>query len=283
VPEPRTLPHGEWQFADQRRLSSPSQASHSGFVDSLGDEVMVGETRPSRGRAESHRRTAQGRRHRRGRAARAVANGPHARVPRVRSAKAWLPLAGRRRRRAVAGVRELGRPAALHPEPGTSAPRCPDSRADRAGALPMPTRPVRDGREFHCIREQHVDGGSPAHRVVPLRRHRVGGRDRGAGGWPGQRLPRAPAHLPDDRRITWLAWDQPADAVGGHQSCGSPTSRAGRRDECADPARRAPRSRCCSRSGPTTRRLYAVSDRTGWWNLYRLGVGEPGNDEATSS
>ena len=87
-----------------------------------------------------------------------------------------------------------------------------------------------------------------------------------------------PRISPDGRRIAWLAWDHPrmpwegtelrvADLQGG-VATNVRTVLGGPEESVLQP------------EWADDSTLYAVSDRTGWWNLYRLDVGEPGSDQA---
>ena len=155
MPEQRTLAHGEWPSPISAADVAESGVS-LGFVDSLGDEVWWGETRPSEdGRATVVRRKSDGT------VVDALPAPWHARS-RVHEygGKAWLPLPG------VGG----DEPSLVFAnwddqrlyilEPGTSAPRALTPEPTEPGALRY-ADPVlsADGREVHCVREQHVAAG----------------------------------------------------------------------------------------------------------------------------
>ena len=89
-----------------------------------------------------------------------------------------------------------------------------------------------------------------------------------------------PRISPDGRRITWLAWDHPrmpwegtelrlADLQGG-VATNVRTMLGGPEESVLQP------------EWADDSTLYAVSDRTGWWNLYRLAIGESDRDEAST-
>ena len=275
MPDQRTVPYGEWPSP----ISAADVAESGvtlGFVDSLGDEVWWGETRPSEdGRATVVRRKSDGT------VEDALPAPWHARS-RVHEygGKAWLPLPG------VGG----DEPSLVFAhwddqrlyilEPGTSAPRALTPEPTEPGALRYadPVLSV-DGREVHCIREQHVDG-RVTRRIVAVPLDGTGSEDptvvrEVAGDSDFLAHPRI---SPDGRRIAWIAWDHPrmpwegtelrvADVEGGVATkvrtvLGGPDESV-LQPEWADDST-----------------LYAVSDRTGWWNLYRLDVGEPDGDEA---
>lgn len=261
----QTTPYGEWPSPISASDVARSGVS-IGFVATIGDEVWWGETRPSEdGRATVVRRRADGS------IEDALPQPWHART-RVQEygGRAFLPVPG---------------PAGNEPslvfchwddqrlyllESGMEKPRAltpdPDEPAALRYADPVLTA---DGTEVLCIREAHADGRVTRRIVaVPLDGSAAddpAGVREIAGGSDFLAHPRV---SPDGTRLAWIAWDHPrmpwdgtelrvADLEGGvatevrtvlggpHESVLSP--------EWADDAT-----------------LYAVSDRTGWWNLYRL-------------
>jgi dipeptidyl aminopeptidase/acylaminoacyl peptidase len=126
-----------------------------------------------------------------------------------------------------------------------------------------------DGRVLVCVRERHeadgvinelvtlpADGSEPPALLA-------GGRDFYA----------SPRLSPDGRRLAWLEWDHPnmpwdgtelkvAELSGG-VPVGEPRREAGGPDESIFQPEWSP--------GGT---LHFVSDRTGWWNLYRIQDGQ---------
>jgi dipeptidyl aminopeptidase/acylaminoacyl peptidase len=150
-------------------------------------------------------------------------------------------------------------------------PLTPEPPAPRAWRYAEPVV-APGGAEMLCIREVHGDSSIRRHVVaIPLDgsqrvREVVGGSDFLA----------APRPAPDGRHLAWTAWDHPrmpwdgsevrvGELVDGVVSTwrallGGPTESAGFA-EWAD-----------------ADTLYAASDRTGWWNLYRVrrtGAVEP--------
>ncbi|MEP6762355.1 MAG: prolyl oligopeptidase family serine peptidase [Sporichthyaceae bacterium] len=278
VPEPRTVPHGEWPSPISAADVAESGVS-LGFVDSLGDEVWWGETRPSEnGRATVVRRKADGT------VIDALPAPWHARS-RVHEygGKAWLPLPG------VGG----DEPSLVFShwddqrlyvlESGTTAPRAITPAPTEPGGLRY-ADPVlsADGREVMCIREQHVDA-RVTRRVVSVPLDGSASEDptwvrEVAGDSDFLAHPRI---SPDGTRIAWIAWDHPrmpwegtelrlADLEGGvatrvRKVLGGPEESV-LQPEWADDST-----------------LYAVSDRTGWWNLYRLDVGHPDSEEVATN
>lgn len=274
----QTLPHGEWPS-----LISAADVAESGvslgFVDVLGEEIWWGETRPSEaGRATVVRRKADGT------VVDALPAPWHARS-RVHEygGKAWLPLPGVGGDEPSLAFANWDDQRLYVLEPGTTAPRALTPEPAEAGALRY-ADPVLspDGREVLCIREQHVDAKVTRRIVaVPLDgsasedptwvREVAGDSDFLAG----------PRISPDGQRIAWLAWDHPrmpwegtelrlADLEGGVATrvrtvLGGPEESV-LQPEWADDST-----------------LYAVSDRTGWWNLYRLDVGDPASNDVPAA
>ena len=269
-----TLPYGEWPSPISAADVAESGVS-LGFVDTVGDEVWWGETRPAEdGRATVVRRTADGT------VEDALPAPWHART-RVHEygGKAWLPLPG------VGGddpslVFAHWDDQRLYVlEPGSGGPRAltpePPEPAGLRYADPVLSD---DGREVLCVREAHIDGRI-TRRVVAVPLDGSGSEDATvvrevAGGSDFLGHPRI---SPDGTRIAWLAWDHPrmpwegtevvlADLEGGVATnprvvVGGP-GEAVLQPEWAD-----------------DESLYVVSDRSGWWNLYRLPVGKSGDPQ----
>jgi dipeptidyl aminopeptidase/acylaminoacyl peptidase len=136
-----------------------------------------------------------------------------------------------------------------------------------SGARYADTRVTNDGKLLFCVREVHsVDGEQPVNDVVVIPTD-------------GSRPPKtvvsghdffaAPRISPNGRRLAWIAWDQPLMPwdgcelwVGDLAEDGSvlgPRRVAGGPDESIFQPNWSPRGE-----------LQFVSDRTGWWNIYRL-------------
>ena len=156
-------------------------------------------------------------------------------------------------------------PGAARPVPITPEP--PSAAADRyADLCPSP-----DGRRLVGVRERHQDG-KVDNELVALPAD--GG---GVGGQPvvlatGRDFYASPRISPDGRRLAWLEWDHPnmpwdgtelrLAALDGDGLAGDPVTVAGGPEESVfQPA--------WSPDGV----LHLISDRTGWWNLYRVGAG----------
>jgi dipeptidyl aminopeptidase/acylaminoacyl peptidase len=121
-----------------------------------------------------------------------------------------------------------------------------------------------------AVREDHRGGGEAVNCIVRLGLGR--GDDEGEVLASGHDFFSSPRLSPDRRQLAWLSWDHPdmpwdatelwlAD-VGGGGALGPPRRIAGGdRESIVQPE--------WSPDG----KLYFVSDRTGWWNLYRHGEG----------
>jgi dipeptidyl aminopeptidase/acylaminoacyl peptidase len=153
-----------------------------------------------------------------------------------------------------------GRPRPITPEPPTRA-------AHRyADACPTP-----DGRRLVCVRERH-EGGQVHNELVavPADGAGVGGQPRLLAG--GRDFYASPRVSPDGRRLAWLEWDHPNMPWDGTELrlatlaadglAGDPVTVAGGPEESVFQPEWSP-------DGV----LHLVSDRTGWWNLYRVGPG----------
>ena len=154
-----------------------------------------------------------------------------------------------------------GPPHALTPELGL---RYADGVVDRAR-----------GR-LVCVREDHTaTEGEPINTIVSLDVSEGGAGDVLASGRDFYSSPRV---SPDGTTLAWLSWDHPNMPWDGTElwvgelrsdgTVGDPTLVAGGRDESVFQPEWSPDGR-----------LYFVSDRTGWWNIYRWAGGR---DEAVT-
>ena len=158
-----------------------------------------------------------------------------------------------------------GEPVPLTPAPDEDA-------ADRFADFVLSPR----GDEVWCVREQHRAGRGGAHRIsraivaVPL--------DGSAADDPaairvlvsGSDFYAYPTPLPDGTRLAWICWDHPRMPWDGTElrvtalDDGGPVSDKSQQQlimGCATESVLAPVWR-------DDRSLYAISDRSGWWNLY---------------
>jgi dipeptidyl aminopeptidase/acylaminoacyl peptidase len=148
-------------------------------------------------------------------------------------------------------------------------------RQDRDGP-PRPITPEGDRRyadavidrrrgRLVCVREDHTAGGEPVNTLVSLA---TGGGDAGRVLVSGNDFYSSPRLSPDGARLAWLTWNHPnlpwdgtelwAAEVGADGSLGPGERVAGGPDESVFQPEWSP-------DGV----LHFVSDRTGWWNLYR--------------
>ncbi|HYN85240.1 MAG TPA: S9 family peptidase [Pyrinomonadaceae bacterium] len=122
----------------------------------------------------------------------------------------------------------------------------------------------------YAVREDHTEGGEPLNTVVRFRAD--GDEEGGQVVVSGNDFYAAPRLSPDGRRLAWLAWNHPNMPwdgcelwVGELDEGGSVVSKrlvaGGPEESIVQPE--------WSPAGV----LHFVSDRTGWWNLYRLDAG----------
>ena len=155
-------------------------------------------------------------------------------------------------------------------------------RADRAGAEPRALTPeppapkslryadgdvARDGATIVCVRERHR-AGEPVNELVALP---ADGSREPAVVASGHDFFSFPRFSPDGSRLAWTSWDHPnmpfvgtdlwvADWTG--EGVGEPRHVAGGRSESIFQPSWSPEGV-----------LHFVSDRSGWWNLYRESDG----------
>jgi dipeptidyl aminopeptidase/acylaminoacyl peptidase len=126
-----------------------------------------------------------------------------------------------------------------------------------------------DGRRIYCVRERHVEGREAFNEIVLLPSDGSAAPQIVAGGNDFYSNPRL---SPDGAKLAWLEWSHPnlpwdgtflyvAD-VAADGSVSSPTLVAGAMDESIFQPEWSP-------DGV----LHFVSDRSGWWNLYRFAGG----------
>jgi len=137
-----------------------------------------------------------------------------------------------------------------------------------------------DGALLVCVRERHEDGEA-INELVALPA------DGSAEPWiiaGGRDFYASPRLSPDGRQLAWLEWDHPNMPWDGTelyvanvelQVEGEPGSRPTARLRLATPKLVAggPEESVFQPSWSADGALSFVSDRTGWWNLYRLGTG----------
>jgi dipeptidyl aminopeptidase/acylaminoacyl peptidase len=145
----------------------------------------------------------------------------------------------------------------------------------QAGLRYADAQATPDGRWLICVRERHVaDEATEAVNELAVLSAR--GESEGRTIASGHDFYSSPRLSPDGRRLAWLTWDHPRMPWDGTElwvadlsSDGSVTNErrvAGGAEESIFQPEWSPYT---SESGT----LYFVSDRGGWWNLYRLPVG----------
>ncbi len=132
-----------------------------------------------------------------------------------------------------------------------------------------------DGRWVICVRERHDPGAAEArNEIVAVRAAPFGQPGEPQVLVSGPDFVAAPRVSPDGSRLCWIQWNHPdmpwdgselvvADLVSGEGGCtlSTPTVRAGGRDESVTQPEWHPDGS-----------LWFLSDRSNWWNLYRIDV-----------
>ena len=153
------------------------------------------------------------------------------------------------------------------PEPITPAPDV--ERGDRYADLAI----TPDGERLYCVRERHTadDGDEPTNTLVTLPAD--GGADPVvvAEGHDFYSFPRV---SPDGSRLAWTTWDHPAMPWNETTLHVATIADDGRLDDERTVLGGDGESVFQPAWSPDGD-LYAVSDRSGWWNLYRIDDGEP--------
>ncbi|MGD0321947.1 MAG: prolyl oligopeptidase family serine peptidase [Acidimicrobiales bacterium] len=149
-------------------------------------------------------------------------------------------------------------------EPRPLTPRPVDPQGERYADLVL----GRDGREVLCVRERAADGRAVTHDIVAVALD---------GSFAVRTLVvdghfvSNPRPSPDGRHLSWLTWDHPrmpwdgtelrVGEIGSDGSIGVPRTLLGGEEESVFQPEWADDGA-----------LYAVSDRDGWWNLYKVGL-----------
>lgn len=151
------------------------------------------------------------------------------------------------------------------PEPITPVPEI--ERGDRYADLAI----TPDGTHLYCVHERHTGNGTPTNELVMMPADGSSDPTVVASGHDFYSFPRI---HPDGSRLAWTTWDHPSMPwdettlhvatieADGHLS-DTQAVLGGDEESVFQPA--------WSPDGA----LHAVSDRTGWWNLYRIENGKP--------
>ena len=131
-----------------------------------------------------------------------------------------------------------------------------------------------DGRRIYSVRERHIEGIEAINEIVLLA---ADGSDEPRVVATGTDFVSSPRISPDGRQLAWLSWNHPqmpwdgtelrVDEILEDGTLGASTLVAGAVDESVVQPRWSPNGL-----------LHFISDRSGWWNLYR--VAESGTAEA---
>ena len=246
------------------RLSGPTTV----HTDS-GDEVWWAEARPTEGG-----RTVIVRRDAAGAVSDVLPAGWNART-RVHEygGTAWLPLPG-----GALAFADWSDQRVYRLDPGSTAPTPLTPEPSEAAGLRY-ADPVLapGGDEIWWVREAH-DQGTIRRHIVAVPVSGAAAADPAAvreiaGGSDFLAFPR-PA--PDGRRLAWIAWDHPRMPWDGTELRVGELGPAGTVTSVAT-VLGGPDESVLQPEWADADTLYAVSDRSGWWNLYRLpaGGGEP--------
>lgn len=124
----------------------------------------------------------------------------------------------------------------------------------------------RRRRRILCVREDHTGGGEPANTIVEVNPERGGP---GEVLFSGRDFYAAPRLSPDGLHLAWLSWDHPNMPWDAAQLWVAPLAEDGRRGEAAHVGGGGGESALQPSWSPDGV-LHFVSDRTDWWNVYRV-------------
>jgi dipeptidyl aminopeptidase/acylaminoacyl peptidase len=253
---PRVAPYGSWKspLSAERAVAAGMALSDVGFD---GDSMLWQESRPAeKGRNVVMRHAADGTLHE-------LNPAPFNARTRVHEygGRAYLMHGG------VLFFSHFADQRLYRVDPGQPPrPITPDALALRYADLCADARRAA----LWGVREDHRAGGEPRNCLVALQEH--GDADGGRIVAEGHDFYAAPRLSPDGNQLAWLSWNHPdmpwdgcelwladVDAQGRLQHA---RRLAGSRDEAVQQPQWSPDGR-----------LHFISDRSGWWNLYRWGEG----------
>ncbi len=160
-------------------------------------------------------------------------------------------------------------------------------RLDRGAAEPRPLTPegpwryadgVIDPRRQRWIgvREDHSGGGEPVNTIAVIDLH-AGGGDAGRVLFSGHDFYSSPRLSPDGRWLAFLAWDHPRMPWMGTTLYLAPLDEQGAPAAKPNPVAGGEHESVFQPEWCPAGDLFFVSDRTGWWNLYRHQLDAPEN------
>jgi dipeptidyl aminopeptidase/acylaminoacyl peptidase len=121
------------------------------------------------------------------------------------------------------------------------------------------------------VREDHTGDREPINTIVAVDLHQPG-REPGRVLVGGHDFFAAPRLSPDGRWLVWLTWDHPNMPWNGTMLWLSELDERGNIAEPLSIAGSASESVLQPEWSPDSRAIYFVSDRRGWWNLYRFDL-----------
>ena len=253
--EQSVLPYGSWPTPITSKVVV-AKAVGLGEVRVDGDEVVWSESRPAEGG-----RTALVRRDAQGAVTELLAPGQNARTAVheyggaawwVRDGVVWFALWDDQRLYRRDPGTEVAEP--LTPEPATP-------RGDRYADGDVSP----DGQRIVCVREHHPPNGRGAidvvNELVLLEAHRPSTPEVAVS---GPDFVSSPRWSRDGRRLCWVEWDHPNMPWDGTRLKVRDLDSGEEMQVAGGPAESVSEPRW----GPDGS-LYFISDRTGWWNLYR--------------
>jgi len=265
--EPILAPYGEWPSP-----VSAAEVARSGlalqFVAPVGDEVWWSESRPKEGgRSVVVRRDAAGR------TADVLPAGWNART-RVHEygGLCWLPVPTAAGSALVFTHWADQRLYRLDPGSDTPAPLTPQPPEPAGFRYAEPVLSP-GGQEVWCVREAH--GGGRVRRAlvaVPLDGSAAGDSAAVRELVAGSDFLAFPRPSPDGTLLAWVAWDHPRMPWDGTELRVAPVGPDATVGEF-ETVLGGPQESVLQPEWADAENLYAVCDRSGWWNLYRVPAG----------